>query len=62
MFTLVAFTVAEIPLISYLVMPAKTLVVVLRLRNWISARRQAILAVVVAAVGVLLVVAGMRNI
>jgi len=62
MFTLVAFTVAEIPLISYLVMPAKTLVVVLRLRDWISARRQAILAVVVAAVGVLLVVAGMRNI
>jgi len=61
MFTFVAFTVAEIPLASYLVMPAKTLTVVLRLHDWISARRQAILAVVVGAVGVLLVVAGMRN-
>jgi Sap, sulfolipid-1-addressing protein len=61
-FTLVAFTVAEIPLISYLVMPAKTLFVVLRLRDWIGARRQAIVAVVVASVGVLLIVAGIRNI
>ena len=42
MFTLVAFTVAEIPLISYLATPAKTLAVVLRLHDWIGARRQAI--------------------
>jgi Sap, sulfolipid-1-addressing protein len=62
MFTFVAFTVAEIPLISYLVMPAKTLTVVLRLQDWISARRRAILAVVLATVGVLLLVAGMRNV
>jgi hypothetical protein len=62
MFTLVAFTVAEIPLISYLEMPAKTLAVVLRLHDWISARRQAILAVVVGAFGVLLVVTGMGNV
>jgi len=62
MFTLVAFTVAEIPLISYLAMPAKTLAAVLRLHDWISARRQTILAVVVGAFGVLLVVTGMHNI
>jgi hypothetical protein len=61
MFTFVAFTVAEVPLISYLVMPAKTLNAVLRLHDWMSARRQAILAAVVGAVGVLLVVAGVRN-
>jgi hypothetical protein len=61
MFTLVAFTAAEIPLISYLVIPAKTLTVVLRLQDWISVRRQRILAVVVGAAGVLLVVAGIDN-
>jgi Sap, sulfolipid-1-addressing protein len=59
MFTLVAFTIVEIPLISYLATPAKTLAVVLRLHDWISARRQAILAVVVGAVGFLLAVTGM---
>jgi hypothetical protein len=41
-FTLVAFTVVEVPLISYLATPAKTLAVVQRLNDWISARRRAI--------------------
>jgi Sap, sulfolipid-1-addressing protein len=62
MFTLVAFTVAEVPLISYLATPAKTLAVVRRLNEWISARRQAIPAVIVGAIGVLLVVTGMGNV
>ena len=62
MFTLVAFTVVEVPLISYLATPAKTLAVVQRLNEWISARRQAIPAVVVGAVGVLLVVTGMGKV
>ena len=62
MFTLVAFTVAEVPLISYLATPAKTLAVVQRLNEWISARRQAIPAVIVGAIGVLLVVTGMGNV
>ena len=61
MFTLVAFTGAEIPLISYLAMPAKTLAVVLRLHDWISARRQAILAVAAGAFGALLVFSGMAH-
>jgi Sap, sulfolipid-1-addressing protein len=61
MFTVVAFTVAEIPLMSYLAMPAKTVAVVLRLHDWIKARRQAILAVFVCTFGVLLVVSGMGN-
>ena len=58
-FTLVAFTVVEVPLISYLATGAKTLAVVQRLNDWISARRRAIPAVVVGTVGVLLVVTGM---
>jgi hypothetical protein len=36
-FTLVAFTVVEVPLISYLATPEKTLAVVQRLNDWISA-------------------------
>lgn len=59
MFTLVAFAVAEIPLVSYLAMPAKTQAVLLRLHDWVRARRQLILAVMVGVCGVLLLVAGM---
>ena len=55
MFTLVAFTVVEVPLISYLATPAKTLAVLQRLNDWMSERRHAIPAVVVGACGVLLV-------
>jgi Sap, sulfolipid-1-addressing protein len=61
-FTLVAFTVVEVPLISYLATPAKTLAVVQRLNDRISARRPAIPAVVVGALGVLLVVTGMGKV
>ena len=61
MFTLVAFAVAEIPLVSYLAMPEKTVAVVQRLHDWIRARRQAILAVFVCTFGALLVVSGMGN-
>jgi hypothetical protein len=62
MFTLVAFAVAEVPLISYLGAPAKTQTVLLRLHEWIRARRQPILTVVVAACGLLLVAAGMGDV
>jgi hypothetical protein len=62
MFTLVAFAVAEIPLISYLATPAKTQAVVLRLHDWIRACRPPILAVVIGACGVLLLVTGMGNV
>jgi hypothetical protein len=62
MFTLVAFTVVEIPLVTYLATPAKTLAVMQRVNAWISERRQPIIAAVVSAFGVLLVVTGMRHI
>ncbi len=62
MFTLVAFTVVEVPLVSYLATPAKTLAVVQRLNDWISARRQALSAMVVGAFAVLLVVTGVGKV
>ena len=55
MFTIVAFTVAEVPLVSYLATPTKTLAVVQRLNDWMNERRHAIPAVVLGACGVLLV-------
>ena len=36
MFTLVAFTVAEVPLVCYLATPTKTLAVVQRLNDWMN--------------------------
>ena len=62
MFTVVAFTVVEVPLITYLATPAKTLAVVRRLNLWISERRQAIPALVVGSIGVLLLVTGMGKV
>lgn len=55
MFTLVAFTVAEVPLVCYLATPTKTLAVVQRLNDWMNERRHTIPAVVVGACGLLLV-------
>jgi Sap, sulfolipid-1-addressing protein len=62
MFTLVAFTVAEVPLVSYLATPTKTLAVVQRLNDWMNERRHAIPALVIGACGVLLVVTGMGKV
>ena len=62
MFTVVAFTVVEVPLITYLTSPAHTLAVVRRLNDWISARRQAIPAVLIGAIGSLLLVSGLGKI
>jgi Sap, sulfolipid-1-addressing protein len=62
MFTVVAFTVVEVPLITYLTSPAQTLAVVRRLNDWISARRPAIPAVVIGAIGFLLLVSGLGKV
>ena len=62
MFTLVAFTVVEVPLIGYLTTPAKTLAVVQRLNEWIRARRQVIPSVLIGVVGALLLVTGMGKV
>ncbi len=62
MFTVVAFTVVEVPLITYLTSPAQTLAVVRRLNDWINARRQAIPAIVIGAIGFLLLVSGLGKV
>ena len=62
MFTVVAFTVVEVPLITLSRNAAKTLAVVQRLNDWISERRQAIPALVVGSIGVLLLVTGMGKV
>lgn len=62
MFTVVAFAIVEIPLISYLATPARTQAVLLRLHEWIRARREPILTVVIGACGLLLMVAGMGDV
>jgi hypothetical protein len=62
MFTVVAFTVVEVPLITYLTAPAQTLAVVQRINDWISERRQAIPGLVVGALGFLLLVSGTGNV
>ena len=61
-FTLTAFTVVEVPLISYLSSPATTLAVVQRVHEWISARRNSLPAVVIGGVGALLVVTGIGKV
>ncbi len=61
-FTVVAFTVVEVPLITHLSAPAQTLAVVQRLNDWISARRHAIPAIVVAVLGVSLLANGMGRV
>jgi hypothetical protein len=62
MFTLVAFTVVEVPLIGYLTTPAKTLVVVRRLNEWIRGHQQAIPSVLIGVVGALLLATGMGKV
>jgi Sap, sulfolipid-1-addressing protein len=62
MFTVVAFTVVEVPLVTYLTAPRRTLAVVQRVNDWISARRHAIPAVVVAVLGVSLMAGGIGRV
>jgi len=54
--------VIEIILVSYLVTPAKTLAVLRRLHDWVSAHRRQILAAIFAVVGVALVANGMGGV
>jgi hypothetical protein len=62
MFTLVAFTVVEVPLVTYLATPAKTLAIVQRLNDWMGVHREPIIAAVVCTFGAVLMVTGMRNV
>jgi Sap, sulfolipid-1-addressing protein len=61
LFTVVAFAVVEVPLVTYFTAPTQTLAVVRRINDWITERRQAIPIVVVGAMGFMLLVSGMGN-
>jgi hypothetical protein len=51
-FAIVAFALVEIPLITYLVAPAKTQSVMLQLHSWVRANRPRTLALILAVGGV----------
>jgi hypothetical protein len=53
-FSVMAFAVAEIPLIGYLAASARTEAVMLHVHNWVRAHRRRVLAVIVGAAGVFL--------
>jgi hypothetical protein len=57
-FTIVTLAVIEIPLLTYLVRPAKTQTVMLRLQCWIRERRTHIIAVFLIFMGAALVATG----
>ncbi|OBI12855.1 GAP family protein [Mycobacterium sp. E2497] len=59
MFVAVNLAIIEIPLISYWATPAHTKAAMLRLHDWVRPRRRRIVAIIVTAVGVLLVANGM---
>ena len=57
-FTLVAYTITEIPLVAYLVSPAKTQSVVMGMHGWLAARRRSIFVMLLGAFGVMMLVKG----
>ncbi|MCX2715901.1 GAP family protein [Mycolicibacterium sp. J2] len=61
-FNVVAFALVEIPLAAYLVAPAKTTATMAALNDWVKARRRTEVAALLAAVGVVLLVAGLLGI
>ncbi|MGI9161484.1 MAG: GAP family protein, partial [Mycobacterium sp.] len=62
MFNVVAFTLVEIPLLAYLVAPERTHAAMTGLHHWIRARRRREVAVLLAAVGAVLVAAGLLGV
>lgn len=61
-FSLVAFAIAEIPLLGYLASPAKTKAVVAKLHDWIGAYRKPIFACILGLFGVVMLASGVSTI
>jgi hypothetical protein len=57
-FTLVAYTITEIPLVTYLVSPAKTEAIVMGMHGWLCAHRRPIFASAVGAIGAMMIAKG----
>ena len=62
LFTVVVLVLVEVPLVSYLLVPAKTEAAMLQLQTWAVAHRRRILVVVPAVAGLMLVSAGISSI
>jgi hypothetical protein len=60
-FNVVAFTLVEIPLVAYLAAPDKTRALMAALHNWIRSHRRRNVAVVLAAVGSVLLAVGIAG-
>jgi Sap, sulfolipid-1-addressing protein len=61
-YTVVALAFAEIPLATQLAAPARTRAVMSQVHDWVQARWRAVLGVIVAALGVLLMTTGMGHV
>jgi Sap, sulfolipid-1-addressing protein len=61
-YTVVALAFAEIPLATQLAAPARTRAVMSQVHDWVKARRRAVLGIIVAVLGVLLMTTGMGHV
>ncbi|OBG25116.1 GAP family protein [Mycobacterium sp. 852002-51057_SCH5723018] len=61
-YTALSLAFAEIPIVSQLVAPAGTSAVMSRVHEWVKARWRAVLGVVVAVLGILLMTTGMGHV
>ena len=61
LFNLMAFTLAEIPLVSYLIAPERTRAAMTSLHAWLQSRRRREVAVLVAASGCFMLVLGVTG-
>ncbi len=58
---IVALVFAEIPLLTYLVVPDRTQAAVMRVHDWVQPRRRQLIAAIIAVVGILLAVNGIGS-
>ena len=61
-YTVVALAFAEIPLATQLAAPARTRAVMSQVHDWVKARRRAVLGIIVAVLGVLLMTTGIGHV
>jgi Sap-like sulfolipid-1-addressing protein len=61
MFIVVAFALVELPLVAYLLAPARTRAAMTALNDWIRSRRRGEVAALLAGVGCVLLVAGIAG-
>ncbi|WP_179151441.1 GAP family protein, partial [Mycobacterium avium] len=61
LFNVVAFALVEIPLLAYLVAPARTAASMTALHNWIRSRRRPQVAVLLAAAGCVFLTVGVTG-